>query len=53
MNANIAAFPDIARRYGMPEVQFLLRWGVQNGYAVEGARFAKATALDDNTGETP
>ena len=34
MKADSAAFSDMARKYGVTEAQFLLRWGVQNGYAV-------------------
>jgi 2,5-diketo-D-gluconate reductase A len=34
MKADGAAFQDIAAKYGVSEAQLLLRWGVQNGYAV-------------------
>lgn len=34
MKADGAAFKDMAERYGVTEAQLLLRWGVQNGYAV-------------------
>ncbi len=34
MKADGAVFEDMARKYGVSEAQLLLRWGVQNGYAV-------------------
>ncbi|MCB1438442.1 MAG: aldo/keto reductase [Nitratireductor sp.] len=34
MKADSGVFTEIARKYGVTEAQFLLRWGVQNGYAV-------------------
>ena len=34
MIADGAAFRDMADKYGVSEAQLLLRWGVQNGYAV-------------------
>lgn len=34
MKADGAVFGDMARKYGVTEAQLLLRWGVQNGYAV-------------------
>lgn len=34
MKADSGAFTDMARKYGVSEAQLLLRWGVQNGYAV-------------------
>ncbi len=34
MKADGAAFKRIADKYGVSEAQLLLRWGVQNGYAV-------------------
>ena len=34
MKADSGVFTDMARKYGVTEAQFLLRWGVQNGYAV-------------------
>jgi len=34
MKADGAAFKDMAQKYGVSEAQLLLRWGVQNGYAV-------------------
>lgn len=34
MKADGAAFQDMAAKYGVSEAQLLLRWGVQNGYAV-------------------
>jgi len=34
MKADNTAFKDIAEKYGVSEAQLLLRWGVQNGYAV-------------------
>ncbi len=34
MKADGAAFQDMAEKYGVSEAQLLLRWGVQNGYAV-------------------
>lgn len=34
MKADGSVFSDMARKYGVTEAQFLLRWGVQNGYAV-------------------
>ncbi len=34
MKADGAAFKDMAEKYGVSEAQLLLRWGVQNGYAV-------------------
>ncbi len=34
MKADGAAFRDMAAKYGVSEAQLLLRWGVQNGYAV-------------------
>lgn len=34
MKADGAAFKDMADKYGVSEAQLLLRWGVQNGYAV-------------------
>lgn len=34
MKAEGAAFKDMAEKYGVTEAQLLLRWGVQNGYAV-------------------
>lgn len=34
MKADSGAFADMAKRYGVTEAQFLLRWGLQNGYAV-------------------
>ena len=34
MKGDGAAFKDMAHKYGVSEAQLLLRWGVQNGYAV-------------------
>ena len=34
MKADGAAFQAMAEKYGVSEAQLLLRWGVQNGYAV-------------------
>ncbi len=34
MKADGAAFQGMAKKYGVSEAQLLLRWGVQNGYAV-------------------
>lgn len=34
MDAEGHIFADIAKRYGVTEAQLLLRWGIQNGYAV-------------------
>ncbi|MEM7243546.1 MAG: aldo/keto reductase [Pseudomonadota bacterium] len=34
MKADGAAFQGMAEKYGVSEAQLLLRWGVQNGYAV-------------------
>ncbi len=34
MKADGAAFKDMAEKYGVSEAQLVLRWGVQNGYAV-------------------
>ena len=34
MKANGTAFQEMAEKYGVSEAQLLLRWGVQNGYAV-------------------
>ncbi|WP_298845348.1 aldo/keto reductase [uncultured Roseobacter sp.] len=34
MKADGTAFKDMAEKYGVSEAQLLLRWGVQNGYAV-------------------
>jgi len=34
MKADGAAFQDMAAKYNVSEAQLLLRWGVQNGYAV-------------------
>ena len=34
MKADGAAFKGMAEKYGVSEAQVLLRWGVQNGYAV-------------------
>lgn len=34
MKADNTAFKDMAEKYGVSEAQLLLRWGVQNGYAV-------------------
>lgn len=34
MKADGDAFKDMAEKYGVSEAQLLLRWGVQNGYAV-------------------
>ena len=34
MKADSGVFTEMARKYGVTEAQFLLRWGVQNGYAV-------------------
>jgi len=34
MKADTNAFAEMAKRYGVAEAQLLLRWGVQNGYAV-------------------
>ena len=34
MRADGAVFADMAKKYGVTEAQLLLRWGVQNGYAV-------------------
>ncbi|PHP67823.1 2,5-diketo-D-gluconic acid reductase [Zhengella mangrovi] len=34
MKADSGAFADMAKQYGVTEAQFLLRWGLQNGYAV-------------------
>lgn len=34
MKADGAAFKGMAEKYGVSEAQLLLRWGVQNGYAV-------------------
>lgn len=34
MKADGSIFAEMAKKYGVTEAQFLLRWGVQNGYAV-------------------
>ena len=34
MKADGAAFRDMAEKYGVSEARLLLRWGVQNGFAV-------------------
>jgi 2,5-diketo-D-gluconate reductase A len=34
MKAAGTTFRDMAEKYGVSEAQLLLRWGVQNGYAV-------------------
>lgn len=34
MRADGTVFKDLAAKYGVSEAQLLLRWGVQNGYAV-------------------
>ena len=34
MKEDGAAFKEMAQKYGVSEAQLLLRWGVQNGYAV-------------------
>jgi len=34
MKSDGTAFQDIAKKYAVSEAQLLLRWGVQNGYAV-------------------
>ena len=34
MKASSAAFASMAAKYGISEAQLLLRWGVQNGFAV-------------------
>jgi 2,5-diketo-D-gluconate reductase A len=34
MKADSGMFTEMAKKYGVTEAQFLLRWGVQNGYAV-------------------
>ena len=34
MRADGGVFADMARKYGVTEARLLLRWGVQNGYAV-------------------
>lgn len=34
MKADGTAFKEIAEKYGVSEAQLLLRWGIQNGYAV-------------------
>jgi 2,5-diketo-D-gluconate reductase A len=34
MKADGGVFRDLTAKYGVTEAQFLLRWGVQNGYAV-------------------
>ena len=34
MKADGSAFTQMAAKYGVSEAQLLLRWGVQNGYAV-------------------
>lgn len=34
MRTDGAVFVEMARKYGVSEAQFLLRWGVQNGYAI-------------------
>jgi 2,5-diketo-D-gluconate reductase A len=34
MRADGGTFAEMAEKYGVTEAQFLLRWGVQNGYAV-------------------
>ena len=34
MKADDTAFKEMAQKYGVSEAQLLLRWGVQNGYAV-------------------
>ncbi|MBO6639808.1 MAG: aldo/keto reductase [Roseitalea sp.] len=34
MKADDTAFKNMANKYGVSEAQLLLRWGVQNGYAV-------------------
>lgn len=34
MRADGGVFTEMARKYGVSEAQLLLRWGVQNGYAV-------------------
>ena len=34
MKAESTTFRDMAEKYNVTEAQLLLRWGVQNGYAV-------------------
>lgn len=34
MKSDSGVFSKMAAQYGVSEAQFLLRWGVQNGYAV-------------------
>lgn len=34
MKADGSVFTQMAAKYGVSQAQFLLRWGVQNGYAV-------------------
>ncbi len=34
MKADGEAFKGMAQKYGVSEAQLLMRWGVQNGYAV-------------------
>ena len=34
MKSDGTAFKEIAEKYGVSEAQLLLRWGVQNGFAV-------------------
>lgn len=34
MKADSGVFTEMARKYGVTEARFLLRWGVQNGFAV-------------------
>jgi 2,5-diketo-D-gluconate reductase A len=34
MKTERSAFAEMAAKYGVSEAQLLLRWGVQNGYAV-------------------
>jgi 2,5-diketo-D-gluconate reductase A len=34
MKASGNVFVDMAKKYNVTEAQFLLKWGIQNGYAV-------------------
>ena len=47
MKADSGVFTGLAKKYGVSEAQFLLRWGVQNGYAVLQKSLSRARMLQN------
>ena len=47
MKADSGVFTGLAKKYGVSEAQFLLRWGVQNGYAVLPKSLSRARMLQN------